>query len=389
MRMPKKGWGLRLPWPLWIALAGLPGCFGSCEGCLSEKLGQGVGNGSEVLDRAADRPGVPGDPGPAGEQPETSPDRLWFLPRVDLSGLTGAGLGQSLGRLGFQIVECQESDLPEEGRQSQSCRLNRAGGQLQVELSGFADPDQAAQWAEDLLSAGEVLVRDEHRVLAVQLPDLAAARELVAKLAGPKVPSASDARKLLEGLGQRVVACERVNEQGLGELECEFEQGPRAGVAEWIELPDDELEEAEEAPEELLGIGAGQTALSGRVLVGVQLLDRAAARALLDQLVPGSGPKPDQLLVQVVLAVTKPDGQAWDALDGAPDPYLVVNGRSLRQQRCQDTHACTFAVERADRLRIGIFDADAENDDPAGELDCSAGMVCETEGATVEVLRLW
>jgi len=83
----------------------------------------------------------------------------------------------------------------------------------------------------------------------------------------------------------------------------------------------------------------------------------------------------------------KPNGNQWDEVDGSdPEPYVIVDGHSYRDDRCKDTKTCAFKVVEKGRLAITVKDADLGDDDDAGSTTCDAGESCRTKGATVIVV---
>ncbi|MDX9722267.1 MAG: hypothetical protein RBU37_16105 [Myxococcota bacterium] len=84
---------------------------------------------------------------------------------------------------------------------------------------------------------------------------------------------------------------------------------------------------------------------------------------------------------------TKTNGNAWDALGGAPDPFVVVDGTSYRGKRCQDKYTCVIEISEVGPVSIEVWDADVNFDDPAGVTVCDTGAVCGTgNGATVYII---
>lgn len=91
----------------------------------------------------------------------------------------------------------------------------------------------------------------------------------------------------------------------------------------------------------------------------------------------------------VVMAETNANGDAWDGIGaGGPDPFVVVDGVSYRESRCQDNFRCVFEVlGHPSGMNIDVYDADATMDDAAGSVYCAAGQVCDTDAARVIVTR--
>ncbi|KOR30007.1 hypothetical protein TI03_00695 [Achromatium sp. WMS1] len=82
---------------------------------------------------------------------------------------------------------------------------------------------------------------------------------------------------------------------------------------------------------------------------------------------------------------TTPSGADWDIIDGTPDPYVIVDGRNFRHERCRDSYICTFSVFGDGPFNIEVWDADTTYDDSAGITLCQRGSKCHTSGASVTV----
>ncbi|MDX9722266.1 MAG: DUF4145 domain-containing protein [Myxococcota bacterium] len=88
--------------------------------------------------------------------------------------------------------------------------------------------------------------------------------------------------------------------------------------------------------------------------------------------------------VTIIMENTKPTGLSWDNRGGAPDPFVIVDGTSYRDQRCQDKYTCVVEISEVGPVLIEIWDADLSFDDPAGVTVCDTGAACGTgNGATV------
>jgi len=95
---------------------------------------------------------------------------------------------------------------------------------------------------------------------------------------------------------------------------------------------------------------------------------------------------PELCKVRVVLPRTKPNGKAWDAMGGKPDPYVVINDQSFHAFRCEDSFTCNFFTTHTGRMFIEVWDADINQDDFAGAAECRPGYKCVTDtGTTVTV----
>ncbi len=84
---------------------------------------------------------------------------------------------------------------------------------------------------------------------------------------------------------------------------------------------------------------------------------------------------------------TKPSGLAWDFGGPLPDPYVVVDGKNFRRDRCEDTLSCSFTLSGVDEYYdVAVYDADLSDDDYAGTVRCRRGNQCNTgRGATVTI----
>jgi hypothetical protein len=84
---------------------------------------------------------------------------------------------------------------------------------------------------------------------------------------------------------------------------------------------------------------------------------------------------------------TKPSSLAWDFGNPLPDPYVVVDGKNFRRDRCEDSLSCSFTLSGVDEYYdVAVYDADLSDDDYAGTVRCRRGYKCETgRGATVTI----
>jgi hypothetical protein len=90
--------------------------------------------------------------------------------------------------------------------------------------------------------------------------------------------------------------------------------------------------------------------------------------------------------IKVVMDQKKPNGQAWDALGGKPDPYIVVDGKSYKSSFCKNAFTCTFDVSVSGAVSVEVWDKDALKDDSAGTTVCTKGKGCATHaGAFVYI----
>jgi|UPI0006543973 hypothetical protein len=91
--------------------------------------------------------------------------------------------------------------------------------------------------------------------------------------------------------------------------------------------------------------------------------------------------------IHITMNNSKPSGQDWDIVGSAPDPYVIVDGRSFRNERCRDSYKCIFSVYLFGDgpFNIEVWEADTTYDDSAGVTLCKRGSVCHTSGASVKV----
>lgn len=95
--------------------------------------------------------------------------------------------------------------------------------------------------------------------------------------------------------------------------------------------------------------------------------------------------------VTVQIDGAKPNGKAWDAWGGAPDPALCVvtnlgtrcypGGTSvagITSPQCSDTFTCRFAVEvpASGPFDLAVVDVDAVVNDAVGSGSCDVGHSC-------------
>jgi len=98
-------------------------------------------------------------------------------------------------------------------------------------------------------------------------------------------------------------------------------------------------------------------------------------------------PSEHEATIEVTLNPKKINGASWDGLEGKPDIYIVVAGKSYRNERCKDSFTCQFAVTGVSQtVPIEVWDADAIEDDPAGKTLCSVGKSCQTQSAQLQIL---
>lgn len=95
----------------------------------------------------------------------------------------------------------------------------------------------------------------------------------------------------------------------------------------------------------------------------------------------------NEATIEVSLNPKKINGQAWDGLKGKPDIYIVVAGKSYRNQRCEDSFTCQFSVTGVRQtVPIEVWDADVIEDDPAGKILCSIGKTCQSTLAQLRIV---
>ena len=89
--------------------------------------------------------------------------------------------------------------------------------------------------------------------------------------------------------------------------------------------------------------------------------------------------------IKVTMDARKPNGKPWDIMNGAPDPYVKVDGVSYKGQRCQNSHSCSFSISKTitEPVSIEVWDADVQFDDPAGSTFCIPMQQCETRSSKI------
>lgn len=92
---------------------------------------------------------------------------------------------------------------------------------------------------------------------------------------------------------------------------------------------------------------------------------------------------PAERIVSVRLNPVMEDGSKWDILGGAPDPYVVVDGKSYRNHACEDSYKCSFRIRGNWWYRIEIYDRDEALDSKAGSAWCLASGACHTGAAEI------
>ena len=92
--------------------------------------------------------------------------------------------------------------------------------------------------------------------------------------------------------------------------------------------------------------------------------------------------------VHIELAKTKPNGKDWDGLGGGAgaDIYIVVDGNSYREFRCQDTFKCKIKinedVQNSTTINVEVWDADAVDDDLAGDFTLKIGDIKKNDSVS-------
>jgi Ca2+-dependent lipid-binding protein len=93
--------------------------------------------------------------------------------------------------------------------------------------------------------------------------------------------------------------------------------------------------------------------------------------------------------IKITISNTKSNGLAWDVFNGAPDPYIIVDGESYRAERCRNSFSCTFYTGNTitGPVTIEVWDADEMKDDPAGSTFCAPGEICSTSNARIIIYK--
>jgi len=89
--------------------------------------------------------------------------------------------------------------------------------------------------------------------------------------------------------------------------------------------------------------------------------------------------------VEVELLPKKPNGDSWDGLGGEPDIFVVVNGTSYREYRCDDRLKCSIKINEYLKgdVNIEVWDADLADNDLAGEFTLQVGQEVNNEAVKV------
>jgi hypothetical protein len=86
-------------------------------------------------------------------------------------------------------------------------------------------------------------------------------------------------------------------------------------------------------------------------------------------------------VIKVEVMPTKLNGKSWDAMDGEPDLYFVINGKKYREQRCQNSFECQIDVPiNISYMMIEIWDADLADDDLVAKYTLKVGDVVRNDG---------
>ena len=91
------------------------------------------------------------------------------------------------------------------------------------------------------------------------------------------------------------------------------------------------------------------------------------------------------LTIVVHVKSTKANGKAWDAFGGKPDPYIIVDGRSYKAQKCKNKFVCAFQVSGHGTVNVAVWDKDVARDDFVGQTSCSKGRTCRGGQASITI----
>lgn len=93
-------------------------------------------------------------------------------------------------------------------------------------------------------------------------------------------------------------------------------------------------------------------------------------------------------IVKVKLNALKPNGKAWDIVNGKPDIYIIVDGKSYRSNRCEDRFSCQFLVPAIEKIAtIEVWDADELEDDLVGIARCVPNRVCSSLSVKIKIVN--
>lgn len=88
----------------------------------------------------------------------------------------------------------------------------------------------------------------------------------------------------------------------------------------------------------------------------------------------------------IVVAATKADSIVWDALGGAPDIAMVVEGVQYTSPACKNVYLCTAKFASANkRWYIEIYDQDITIHDLIGNGMCNVNEECRIGQATITI----
>lgn len=336
----------------------LPGCMGPCT-ALSE-LGEE----------------------PSGEAPVAERNGLSDLARVDLGELDSDMLREKFTGKKWKLIDCDE-EVDVMTAFETSCNFRRGDTWAHVALNESEEKEELELAVEVAVATRRAFIQSEGKVLTVKVAAPKLAKKLLVALVGDKIPSARQMTKTLKQMGWQA-SCEREMSEDDDQLDCTLLNGNLYGELHLMSEDGEEFDDNEIDEEEgmaLLG--------KGHIMATLGIADVAAARELIDDLFAESKTTAGQMLVMVSINDEKSNGKDWDALAGDPDPFVIVDGKSYRDQRCQDEYECLFVVDTAERTKIEVWDADAASDDFAGSTRrCTTGL-CEIRDAEVMVLAHW
>ncbi|MBN2494600.1 MAG: hypothetical protein JXR96_08435 [Deltaproteobacteria bacterium] len=276
-------------------------------------------------------------------------------------------LVEQMARLGWKEERCQsvggEALLDDEEVLRDVCSFAKEG--LGVEAERYEAAGEAAEeWAEEKVAQGMSAAWDHRHALALRVRDEKAAAEFRARLLAPLPGTLQALKTWLEGQELETGSCEARD----GSLQCAFGS---ARIAGQIGYP---------AP---AGLSADGGRDGGEPGVDLWLYDRQQGDRLLAELCPLGRAQSARARVRVQVGSLR----SWDDYSD-PDLYVVVDGDSYREQRCEDEHRCTLLIWQADPVEIEVWDADLTVDDFVGECECGPGQKCQAGPARVEIEAL-
>lgn len=383
-----------------MVVLAVSGC-GSCGGCGGGEAGRSIFKSLMDVSEAVsmlDGGDLEADPyeGDQLEDSETGTARKRRLGRLaglrqramGLETLDSAKLKKRFAKAGWKCHGCEESTISEEDVFLRGCRFSNKQRVALVTLIRFDRTRNVDEFAHEAYRSGSSLLLDGKFALQIVAYDVSQAKKMVAKFPYKTKLGADRLRAYWEKAGFFVKGCFVEDIEDSWTASCEMETGSLTGS--FVMLADPEGYSVDPDDEQDYFDDPGVTVLKGDYAVTLELVDQDLSAWLLAELFSELTAERDRMLVSVEFDDYKPDERDWDAGNGAPDPFVTVDGKSYRSQRCKDEFFCYFSLPLSKNPRIQVFDADLAADDSAGAVNCAPGSVCPTgSGALVRVRKRW